>query len=455
MKYIPLKLLFFLFVTNTLVAQIVNKGDIKISWGTNVYISGLDIINDNSGHLWSNNGTVIFKGDNFTNDGDMDANATGTTEFSGANEQYINGSNTAYFHNLVVNNTNNSVIQQTFVDADNLRVNDGAKDFDYKVVNDKSLTVNDVVTSNGDIRMIGTAQLIQTHPGASSNSGSKYLWIDQSGTTNQYWYNYWSAPVNQSGLWKIIYLRDGAEGDDNNISKYPLIQTIVSSAPSNDLPTQISHPVTLNAYWIFGFKNGLDGDYQTWFDNHLQDTGTVTPGEGYTMKGPGVDANLNNGNGNNTTTYKNWTFAGTPNDGDYSLSITAGNDYLVGNPYPSSLDADQFIKDNINSANGGNNSIDVFNGTLYFWEHTDGNDHYKDHYDGGYASYNLTGGTPSTSWKSGNTVGAKTPDRYIPVGQGFFVWSETTNDGGNITFNNAQRIFKTTPNTLIRPVSLT
>ncbi len=435
----------FLFLTTQ--AQFTNKGNVKIMSGTTLYITGFDVVNDNgTSHTWSNDGTVVFKGDNFTNDGTMDDSANGTTEFSGPNEQHIQGTSVSYFHNLNIDNTNNSVIQESFVDTDNMTLSDGAKDFDYKVATDKSLTVNDVLTTNGDIRLTGTSQLVQTHTGTTSNGGSKYIWIDQQGTTNQYRYNYWSSPVNQRGTWKMGYLKDGAQGDNDTKGSYLTINTTSSTAATGDLPSQ-SHPVTLNEYWVWTY-NGLDNNNSAWI--HLQSTTSVNPGEGYTMKGPGVDANLNAANDGATTIYNSWTFAGVPNDGDYSLTINQGDDRLIGNPYPSALDADEFIKDNLSSSNGGNNTSDIFNGTLYFWDHTGGSDHYAAHYVGGYDTYTLLGGAPAP-----NITGAKTPQKYIPVGQGFMVWADANSTGGNIVFKNSQRIFKTEGSTsvFIRPAT--
>ena len=439
---------FFLLTLN---AQLINKGDLKITSGTTLYVTGTGITNDNGSHVWSNDGTVVFKGDTFTNNGTMDdTSTTGTTEFSGTNQQNITGTSTSNFHNLNINNTNNSVVQQSTVATDNMTVSDGSVDFDYKVATDLSLTVNDVLTTNGDIRLIGTSQLVQTHTGATSNGGSKYIWIDQQGTTNQYRFNYWSSPVNQGGTWQMGYLKDGAQGDDDTKTSYPTILTTSSTAATGDI-SNTSHPVTLNEYWVWTY-NGLDNNNSSWI--HLQSSTAVSPGVGYTMKGPGVKGDLTNGNGSSTSEYDSWTFAGTANDGDYSLSISNtapdGEDRLIGNPYPSALDADQFIKDNVTAANGGNNADDIFNGTLYFWDHTGGSDHYASHYVGGYDTYTLSGGTPAPS-----VSGAKTPQQYIPVGQGFMVWCESGNDGGNIVFKNSQRVFKTegSSSVFIRPAT--
>ncbi len=453
-------LLFVILVSFQGVAQLTNKGDIKISSGTTLYIQGIDVINDNgASHTWSNDGQVIVKGDNFTNNGTMDNTGAGTTEFGGANEQNIKGTAEANFNELIINNANNSVIQlQNGVKTKSMTVNDGANDFDYIVKTDLPLTVANDITANGDIRLSGGAQLVQTHTGTTANSGSKYIWIDQQGISNQYRYNYWSAPVNQNGAWKMRYLRDGATGDDALQSKYPVINIANNRNATNDISNAGgSHPVTLNSYWVYAFKNDTDGSYNGWYNNHIEHNGTVLPAEGYTMKGPGVDASLAAANGASTTDYLSWTFSGTPNDGDYSLTIDAGNDYLVGNPYPSALDANKFIEDNVSAANNGNNADDIFNGTLYFWEHTDGDDHFGRNYEGGYATYNLSGGVVAKSWRDGTTsVGTKEPKQYIPVGQGFLIWAEA-GQGGSVLFKNSQRAFKTegTESVFIRPVAQT
>ena len=81
-------LLFAISLSFSALGQFINKGDVKISSGTTVYIQGVDFVNDNgTTHTWSNDGQFIFKGDNFTNNGTMDdTSTTGSTEFSGSNE---------------------------------------------------------------------------------------------------------------------------------------------------------------------------------------------------------------------------------------------------------------------------------------------------------------------------------------------------------------------------------
>ncbi len=52
---------------------------------------------------------------------------------------------------------------------------------------------------------------------------------------------------------------------------------------------------------------------------HMRSTGTIYAGEGYTMKGPGTGS---------ISTPQNYVFIGKPNNGDITLNISSGNDYL-------------------------------------------------------------------------------------------------------------------------------
>ena len=138
--------------------------------------------------------------------------------------------------------------------------------------------------------------------------------------------------------------------------------------------------------------------------------------------------------GTSFTSTQNYNFHGKPNNGDITLLVTAENYYLVGNPYPSSIDADEFILDNTNSS-GGRAASDIINGTLYFWDHFANSTHSLKAYEGGYATYSRLGGLPAISTdiriNSSSAIGSKVPGRYIPVGQGFFVVADS---GGIITF---------------------
>ncbi|MDI1305898.1 MAG: hypothetical protein PSX42_13805, partial [bacterium] len=84
-------------------------------------------------------------------------------------------------------------------------------------------------------------------------------------------------------------------------------------------------------------------------------------------------------------------------------------------------------------------------GALYFWEHYSTNTtHNLGGYQGGYAIRNLSGGVAPSSTGVDFISGAGTtskiaPKQYIPVGQGFFVFGNST--GGDVKFKNSQRAF--------------
>lgn len=163
----------------------------------------------------------------------------------------------------------------------------------------------------------------------------------------------------------------------------------------------------------------------------------MVAGQGYGIRGPGAIATTLVG-------FLGVSFTGVPNNGNYSIPIAKTNaSYLLGNPYPSAIDADAFLTDN--SA--------VLDGTLYFWTHnsviqdrnniisTAGTGAYAYTSDD-YAAYNKTGGTASALSDPLNPVG-KIPTGKIAAGQGFFATSSVAS--GNIVFNNAMRLISNAP----------
>ena len=155
------------------------------------------------------------------------------------------------------------------------------------------------------------------------------------------------------------------------------------------------------------------------------------------------------------STEQNYVFNGKPHNGDVALTISAGNDYLIGNPYASAIDADEFILDNVSDGLG-RAASNIIDGSLYFWEHFASSTHLLREYQGGYGVYNLIGSTAAILSDTrinhtGGLVSSKgAPQQFIPVGQGFFV---TAGTGGTVTFKNNQRIFKTEasdPSTFMR-----
>lgn len=304
-----------------------------------------------------------------------------------------------------------------------LLVNSGAE---IEVQNDQLLKNTNYVKLDGKIDLQGESQFIQTVNSDLDVNSTGILERDQQGTQDLYTYNYWASPV-------------GANNTTTNNNSYTVPEVLKDGTnPAN--PTAINFlttgydgalgtPISIADYWIWKYSNDAT-NYYNW--QHIKSTGTLLAGEGFSMKG------VNNTNGN-VTLEQNYTFQGKPNNGTITLPITAGNVYLVGNPYASAIDAHQFILDNAPIIE----SAGATSGTLYFWEHWGGGSHITTNYQGGYATYNLSGAVPTatlgTSTLGNGGVPTKLPGRYIPVSQGFFVSGEIT---GDIIFNNGQRVFE-------------
>jgi trimeric autotransporter adhesin len=277
--------------------------------------------------------------------------------------------------------------------------------------NDSKITVSHYLKLNGKIDLVGKSQLIQTLNSDLDATSSGTLERDQQGQANMYNYNYWSSPVgainattNNNSYTVATIMKDGTTTTPQNINWI---------GGYNGSPTT---PISLCNYWIYKFQNST-GTYANW--QALGSSGTLNPGQGYTLKGSGA-----------TTLNQNYTFVGKPNNGLITSPIGPNNLNLCGNPYASALDADAFIAANSASITG----------TLYFWEHSNTNSsHNLVAYQGSYAQRNRVGGTPGISYSTNLNSNIKEPKRYIPVGQGFFVSGSAA--GGTITFNNNQRAF--------------
>lgn len=272
-----------------------------------------------------------------------------------------------------------------------LQVNDGVL-----------LEVENGILNDGTIAFVGEAQLIQKHTGTSLNSGSGDLTITQEGSNNLYNYNYWSAPVHRNGNWQVNYL----ETETAPIG-------FTTSYDANPLAS----PMEWSTRWLYTF-NGLAEAYADW--HAISPTTPIIPGLGYTMKG----------SGNLSALDQKYVFKGVANDGDILINVLAGDEVLIGNPFPSALDAIKFINDNLS----------VIDGSLYFYEQFASNDtHVLSQYQGGYATYNLLGSVGVPMPVNGGVSSKGGPKDYIPVGQGFFVKAHTA---GTIVFKNSQRAFK-------------
>ncbi|MDP2069218.1 MAG: LamG-like jellyroll fold domain-containing protein, partial [Lutibacter sp.] len=365
-------------------------------------------------------------------------------------------------HN-VISNTQDITLLGLLVDANKVTITGaGAQDENNS---GHGLWITHYLKLDGQIDLVGESQLVQKRYGTYDGLGnfsttqfsesifeptsSGYIERDQQGKKNSYNYNYWSSPVTLQGAannapYKLPdVLRDGT------YSANPRTIDFVDGAYSADTPNGLN-PIKITSRWIWTYRATIGTDpwanYYQWVN--VGYWGQIKVGDGYTMKGTGGSAGV--------TAMQNYVFVGKPNSGDITTTqLNLNQTYLIGNPYPSALDANEFIKNNLKDCTGCTGSANVFNGALYFWDHFElSNNHLLAEYEGGYATLNLTGGVVAISnvplTASTNNSGSKIPERYIPVGQGFFVESTlpilsgtgTTLAPGNLYFKNSQRVFQ-------------
>jgi len=292
------------------------------------------------------------------------------------------------------------------------------------------------LAADGHIYLRNQAQLIQGN--SVGNSGTGQLSVYQTGDANVNMYNYWSSPVG---------LNAGVAGNTtfraNNVLYGETTAPITSlpatfvSAPNYD--GVAGAPPVIADYWLFSFVGvqAPPNDYLDW--SAIGSTGTLASGLGFTMKG-------------NASSAQQYDFRGRPNNGTINVPLNANRQTFVGNPYPSAIDAREFIHGNANNAG-------IINAaTLSFWEQdpASSTSHVLANYAGGYATYTINAAgttalfTPATfdTYNADgtlNTPGASSTTgkqvfRYIAIGQGFTVESNGT--GGSIQFTNTMRVFQ-------------
>ena len=328
----------------------------------------------------------------------------------------------------------------------------------------QSLTITNYLELDGVIDLVGESQLIQTEGSIVDADSGGYIERDQQGTANGFNYNYWTSSVGPS-LGNTVTRGTGITATNTNYTIEGVLNNGVdsdnyegglgfdSSPNAGTIPPPGLFRV-ISSYWLYKFY-GASNDYNSWVS--INESSSLLPGEGFTMKGTMGDAPISE--------QQNYVFKGLPNNGDITLALDKASvgggevDRLIGNPYPSAIDATEFILDNLSVEDGGNNvNGTVFNGALYFWDHFgEQNSHVLKDYVGGYATRNLIGGAVAISNDSridnNGAEGSKIPGQFIPVNQGFFVSTAldgfkndydgtiTTVVGGDIVFKNSQRVF--------------
>jgi len=299
------------------------------------------------------------------------------------------------------------------------------------------------LAANSNLYLRRSAQLVQGTVGLSANTGTGTVSVFQEGTSDNFEYNYWCAPIGNPAT-------PTTGNNPFGVSLLSRPASLTSSVAAILLPTTnyngTANPLAISTYWIY--KLTAANNYSQWIQ--VAGATSLAPGEGFTMKGTSgsdlTDPEANGVANNPGTGAQRYDFRGKPNDGNIFVAVGSGNAAtLTGNPYPSALDLNAFLLDPVNSA---------CTRIAYFWEQDrTTNSHYLSDYRGGYGtyspgtlgsngiyvaatfnSYNSDGSLSTTGLSSGSAI----VRRYSPVGQGFLI---NGNSQGLVTFKNAHRTF--------------
>jgi hypothetical protein len=357
-----------------------------------------------------------------------------TVSFLGISPQIISPvlpDGTENFYNVILSNNHDTSISNNIIATGNLTLNTGKI---LTIPDDNYVSVNKVFTNNGTLNIANTGSFIQTENGF-TNAGTNNNITKTTTPYEQYDYTYWSSPVVNSTIgspfaaWRL-----------DNAYRF-------QTSNFEDLFSGNSTPQI-----VLG-SDTFDDDGDDW--QPVTAATVMTPGLGYAIMAPTAVSFA-------TPPTATVVFSGALNNGitpsisiDLSKNTIATDDdfNLVGNPYPSALNADEFIRANTLPIA----STNRISGTLYFWTHkgdiqiftTNPGPDIFNFNSNDYASYTLLGGIGTLSSGSGSPK----PNGFIASGQGFMVESETASPN-TLVFSNTMRSRLNTNNQFFRHATI-
>jgi hypothetical protein len=240
-----------------------------------------------------------------------------------------------------------------------INVPNGATDPDVIIPSQMTLNITNAITSNGKLVFESGSSLLQ---GASAvNTGT--ISYKRKVSMRRYDVVYWATPVTDASL------------------------TMYKFSP-NTLFDKYHYWNATTTKWVLSNYGGK----------------VMEMGQGYSIRGPQYFDLV-------TPQIFEGVFVGVPNNGDVSFPVVANKLNLIGNPYPSPVDADELMLENKDKL-----------GSLYFWTHNQppqlapGTNTFK-YLSSDFVVYN---GTGSVRVNNEIVTGADEFKGYIGAGQAFF-----------------------------------
>jgi hypothetical protein len=334
-------------------------------------------------------------------------NGTSSSDWASASNWTPSGQPVASDCVIIPSGTPNSPVIASNANSGTLTISTGAT---VTVNAGFTIKVVDFVKTDGTLTINNGGSLVQVNNVANTGSGSMVYNRDVTGL-NGYDYVYWSSPVASQTLSTI----------------YP--------APS----------MGFRYYWDTLLDNGNGASGNTSQGNWASATGTMDVGKGYIVRAS------SNYNWSGTI---NSSFVGTPNNGTITYPLNRGmyqgaipyvginglsisnkddNYNLIGNPYPSAINAIDFLNSPANSS--------LIDGYVYLWTHGTTPSSLSNPFYSSYSSnYYLA---DYLIYNSLGSSSVPTFDGKIASGQGFFVTMldgpTVTDNSQPITFNNSMR----------------
>jgi len=276
---------------------------------------------------------------------------------------------------------------------------------DISITDNQTIEVVNAITGSGVITMSSQASILQRN----NDSGiAPTISLTKNARNGMYAYDYiyWGSPLKST------------------VNTLSLLGT-AQAYTNNNAATSGAVGALDNYYkYVSGITTSAGG-WQTLASNPQTGTGFITR-----IKNQAPFATFQV---QNTTDHINLTFAGATNNGTINVPIannltspnSARNFNLLGNPYPSAIDAEKFLEYNTD-----------LDGAVYIWKATTPNTGAAgaSYTSGDYIAYTRVGFTAEPGI-DGTSFNGK-----IASGQGFKVKAISTTGSGTATFNNCMRV---------------